>query len=207
MKVTTLCYSRRYNLGEYEHEEFHVNAEIEEGDDHVEILAGLKCDIEKAHSGEADAGTQDAGPAKVEPKEDKPSKGKGKKSKPAPTTTPSKESQDSEDDGEEEIAEEEIEDAGEEEVAEEEVEEEKPTKKAPAKKLRKKNEVYDRDSQIHKKLFTKTVTGMSPKWRDTPAMAAKVKKVSMALEGEEFLDADGQVLEGFKAALKKAGIK
>ena len=52
MKVTEAKFTRRYNVGQYEHEEFTVTAMLDDKHDVVETITVLKSDVEAAHKGE-----------------------------------------------------------------------------------------------------------------------------------------------------------
>lgn len=211
MKVSEVRYARRFNTGNYEHEEIALVAVLDEDDNVQEVLAGLKADVCAAHSGESTASPSDeAGTDEEEIEEEiKPAK-KGKKSKPAPTTAPSEESEEDDDGATDEEIEEEIEAASEEEETEEE-EEITPAKKAPSKdgakdskKFKKKPQVYQRSNVTHKDIFSKTMTKVRPNWKKAFESKAHAKKVSVKLEGTEFLDEKGKVLPSFEEAVAKA---
>ncbi len=183
-----LKFTRRYTTDvAYEYEEYTVAAQIDEDDDVVATLNKIKADVELAHS-EA-APLVEAGPDEEETVEETPPVKASKKSKAKPTTAPIKEEEDAE---EEETVDE---DSG-----EEEEEEEKPVAK---KKFKKSGSVYQRTNEIHKKLVAEQLFKIAPKWKSSDASKAKAMKLSKALEGEDFLDADGAVVPSFIAALKK----
>ncbi len=73
--------------------------------------------------------------------------------------------------------------------------------KGPAKK--KKGSVYSRSNEIHKKLFSETLKEIDSKWNSSDKGKAKGKKISQEMEGEEFLDADGEILESFAKTVAK----
>lgn len=97
--------------------------------------------------------------------------------------------------------------------AEEEEQEEKPVKgkgakgksdKSEGKKtFKKKPQTYNRSIEQHKEIFGGVVRSINPKWKDNDVTKKKVKKASEGLEGEDFLDENGEVLENFKAKVKK----
>lgn len=51
MKVKTIRYCKKFNLGDYENEDIEITATVEEGDDPKEILKKLKKDVENMHRG------------------------------------------------------------------------------------------------------------------------------------------------------------
>jgi hypothetical protein len=221
MKVTEAKFTRRYNVGQYEHEEFTVTAMLDDKDDVVETLAVLKSDVEAAHKGEASADSSRE-PGREEPEtseETKPAKA-GKKSSKSDTTTRGKgskatttetesETQDEtsdEEDGEDQEAG----DDGEEETIDDEEgneeEEEKPKKtQSPGKKsLKKKGSPYSRSNETHKSLLAKEFRKHYPDWKENAKREAKAKKFSRDSDGKEFLDGEGNILPEFVKALKAA---
>lgn len=223
MKVTEARFTRRYNVGQYEHEEYTVIAQLEEDDSIVDALVELKSDVQKAYAGEASAssgaGTEDADTED----ENKPAK-RSKKSSKSRTTTRSEdeEADENEDedggdetdtDSEEETDEDESEDSeeSEDESEEEDAPAKKPAKKTPSKdgakgskKFKKKPQVYQRANETHKDIFSATLKKVAPNWKKSFEAKAHAKKVSQKLEGKEFLDENGKVLPSFEAEVKKA---
>jgi len=121
-----------------------------------------------------------------------------KKETPAPKTVAPKKSKAIE--KEEEI--EEIEEV----VEEDEEEEVKPKAKAkttPApKKKKSKATPYDREEELHKTIFGDCLTEINKKWRTDKKLKLKAQAASRVLNGADFLDADGEVLESFKESLE-----
>lgn len=66
------------------------------------------------------------------------------------------------------------------------------------KKLKVKLTPYDRTLEIHKKLFQTALNELVPNWKENPA---KAKDASISLEGAEFLDLEGSVVDSFKEKL------
>jgi len=217
MKPVQVTYTRRFNHGNYEHSEYTVEAILDEsGDDSVpECLVELKKMVAEAHAQEdlgSPATTTDkeakgkGGKAdKNKDKEEKGKAGKGKaQTKPADPEP--------EEEVEEEVEEEAEEEEGQEveEEVEEETEEEPPkgkTGKSPGGKFKAKGTVYSRTNDTHKKLFSDKLTELIGKgWSKNEQTAAKALAVSKKLEGTEFLDAEGEILDSFIAAIKK-GVK
>lgn len=73
MQVQTVSYMKRKNMGNYEHEEVSITALVEDGDNHMEVLAQAKLACHQALSMVI---TQSAPPvpAQEEKKEDEPKK-------------------------------------------------------------------------------------------------------------------------------------
>lgn len=196
MKISEAKFVRRYNVGQYEHEEYSLTAVVEDDDKAVEVLMKLKKDVAAAYSGVCE---DEASEPEQDPQDT------------VPVEQPEEEEEEQDIfDGEEET--EDTED-------EEEVEEPAPAKKSkatptkagaktgsgsPAKKnLKKKPPTYSRSNETHKELFSDVLKGVAPDWKKSAVTKAKAKVVSMDMEGEEFLDEDGNVLPAFKQAVKK----
>ena len=209
MKNVELRFNRRYNVGQYEHEDYTIVAQLEEGDSSVEALAQMKASVEAAFAGES-GGEPGADAA------DKPATtGKGKKdkkSKPAPTTTQEEEEEteeieeetggeetEEETETEEEVETEETEEE-ETETEEEEIEDPPPKK---GKTFKKKPQAYQRENKTHKDIFSSVLKKVAPKWKSSFESKAHAKKVSQKLNGKDFLDENGKVLSSFEAEAKK----
>lgn len=193
MKVSEARFQKRYNVAQYEHEEYSLTAVVDEDESAVEVLAQLKADIQEAYDGAA------SGNAEPEPEEEKPKKKKSKAKAEESEDEESAEDQETDEATEEEESEETESEETEETEGEED---EKPVK---AKKgFKKKPQAYQRSNETHKDIFTSRVLkAVAPDWKKTTESKAKAKKVSMKLEGEDFLDESGEVLASFKAAAKK----
>lgn len=48
MKVTDVRFVRRFNVGQYEHEEYEIRAAVDEGDDPTKVLEQLKKHVAEA---------------------------------------------------------------------------------------------------------------------------------------------------------------
>lgn len=187
MKVTEVTYTKRFNTGKYEHEEYTVTASIDEDDDAKESIAELKQLVVQGHGGEIDV-DQDKDEAEEEESEEQESKkSRGSKAKPK-----------DEDESEEEESEEE-------EPSEEEAEEEEEKPKAAAKKkFRSKDAAYDRQDPLHKKLVGEILDSKFKGWNKKGSdLAKKAGKASQELDGEDFLDNDGEVVPEFRSKLLK----
>lgn len=220
VRVTEAKYTRRINLGNYEHEELSLTAIVEDGDTAVGVLAQLKADIVTASGGEAASGPlpppppEDAGPEAVETPEEKLPKKSSKKSKPVPTTIPtSKPAEEEVVDDEDEEAENEDgsgddstpDDEEEEQTIIEEDEDDVEEEPAPKKKsFKKKSQTYQRANETHKDIFSGVMTAVAPAWKKTFESKALAKKVSQKMEGVDFLDEDGGVFASFKEQVRSA---
>lgn len=182
-RINGLKYTRRFNLGNYEHEEISVDVAVEEG--------------------------ADAGSALGEAMDFVLSKGKVvNKQSPTPVAAneptvsppPAKETK-----AKKEKKTEVKEETKVEAPVEKEPEEEKAPEEKPAKKVRVLGKVtkYNRNLDLHKKLLSEVLDANHKGWRGN---AAKAKDASIKLEEDEvdFLDAEGKVLQSFKDALKEA---
>lgn len=205
MKVTGAKFVRRYNVAQFEHEEYSLEAVVEDGESPITVLNQLKSDVAAAYAGETGPEAEEAQPEKKEKKK--------KSSTPAPK--------------EEEVGDEDLEaddletdsdlEDSEEEVVEEEEEEEapKPAKKAsatstkktttasPGKAKKAKEQTYDRSIEAHKELFSGVLRGVAPDWKKSDASKSRAKQASAKMEGIAFLDSNGEVLKEFKLQVKK----
>jgi hypothetical protein len=87
-----------------------------------------------------------------------------------------------------------------EEVAEEPEETPAP-KAAKAKKFKAKTTAYSRANETHKSMMAEALNEHFPEWKKTAEGKAKAKKLSQTLDGTEFLDGDGEILESFIEAM------
>jgi hypothetical protein len=187
MKVTEVSYVKRFNDGNYEHTEIGLTAQVDGSKENVsECVSSLK-DIVYSSRGEAEvkasepevAEEEEVADEEVEVKEEKPKRGRKAKV-------------------------EEPEEPEEEEVEEAEEEPEEEEEKPKAKKFRSKAATYDRTNEVHREIFADLIKGIDPKWNATDVKKARAKKVSQLMNGEEFLDAEGEVLASFTKETKKA---
>lgn len=79
-------------------------------------------------------------------------------------------------------------------------------KTAGKKKFKPKPQNYARDNDTHKEIFSGVLKAVAPNWKKDAASKKRAKDVSVKLEGEKFLDVDGNVLVTFKQSVKKAMI-
>lgn len=205
MKATELKYTKRFNTGPYEHEEITVHAILDESgdDDTVECLKELKNTVVTAQKEAADK-TSDA------PAETKSGKGKGKNENKNGKGKPKdeeeiEETEETEEEESDETDSDEGEELDEQEEESEEEDQDPPPKKTATKSGKGKLKVtpYSRNNETHKKLFSSELAKINPKWKASDAGKKKAKELSKALDGEDFLGADGEVLISFKVAMKK----
>lgn len=188
MEILEVKYAKRFNLGDYQHEEYTVVAEVEEGESADTVLATIKELVHRNQAGKSSV-VEPSLAAPVAEEAPAPKKGKGRppgaKNKPKAV---------------EEVPAEVVAEVEEHEAKEEAKEEEE--KAPPQKKLKKVGEVYSRSSEIHKKIFAEILGDVYPMWKSTDAGKSKAKNASMKMEGVEFLDSEGEVLESFLAELE-----
>lgn len=79
------------------------------------------------------------------------------------------------------------------------VEEKPKKKKTTTKKVKVKYTPYDRSLDVHKKEFAKVLDENFPEWRKK--YLAEAKDLSIQMEGEDFMDSRGEVLDTFKEAM------
>lgn len=192
-----ITYTRRFKTGEYEFEEFTQSATVENSESE-EMLKAMKEEVLAA------AGVSPEVPEQEE--EEAPVKNGKKKSKPVEEEEPE------EDNDDESESDEEPEDSDDEESDEDsEEEEEKPSKKkskdesekSPGKKFKKKPQNYSRSSEQHKSLFSNVLREVAPDWKKSEKSKKAGKIASQKMEGKEFLDETGEVVDSFKAEVKK----
>lgn len=221
MKVTEAGFTRRYKVGEYEHEEYTLKAIVEDEDGAGKVLSELKNEVHSAFASEIAAPT-------------------GKKRKPQ-----KQENEDADDDGDSSDVDEETDDvedledgdgegseddegddsddsddsdadAEEDDSDEDEGKKSKKTRstngskkstnastKKSGKGFKKKPQVYQRTNENHKEIFSNVLKAVAPNWKKDAKSKAKGKAASQKMEGKDFLDENGVVLKEFKAAVKK----
>lgn len=185
-------YQKRFNLGNYEHEEITVAMSIDETCNVAETIENLKKLVHDAAKGVEEAVEQ----VSIADKNKDIDKKKKKPAKPEPEEDESEEDDAGESDDEDD-----------EEVEETESEDDSDEEDAPAKagkKTRSKAQNYSRSNEIHKKLFSETLKNFYPNIFKDEDGKKKAKAASMSLDGTPFLDADGEVMDEFIGALRKA---
>jgi len=191
MEIKGIKYTKRFNLGNYEHEEYTVDAQAEDAS--ASDFAQLKELVAAAHAGDvkSSAKVSRANKAKEEAEEEEEEEEEEKA--PAKKTTKKKVEPEPEEDDED--------DADDADDAEE------APKAVKGKAVKKKGSVYDRNSDLHKKLFVELLNSeLGDSW--VKKNAGRAKTASIKMEGKNFLDADGEILADFvKEALKIAKAK
>lgn len=187
-KIMIVSYGKRFNLGNYEHEEIQITGAVDEDSDAISAIAEMKEIVHAAQSGDQSA------VAKVEVKdspaveeEAAPVKATRKSKKSAPPVV---------EEEEEEQQQEETEDY---EIEGEEEEEEAPAK--PAKKFKSKATAYNRKDDMHKTIVGKMLTKAFPDWKKK--LLKNAQEASKKMEGKDFLDNEGNVLATFEKEFKK----
>lgn len=227
MKVTEAKFLRRVNIGNYEHEEYSlacvVNEEDKYGETGEDALNMLKAEVFKSMS---TAVSLEDKPKK----EGKIKNGKSNSVKDSDQSGKDTSSKDAGNDGEgdqdNEAADSEVRDnsdspseegsgngeSGEEEKqpkpakgksSKGEASPKETTKKEGKKSFKRKPQAYDRSIEQHKEIFSGALRSIAPDWKSSEDSKKKAKKSSETLEGEEFLDENGEVLDTFKQKLKK----
>lgn len=213
--------TKRFNTGDFQFEEYSLGAVVDEKESGAEVLTELKKQINEVFTGEVAVETNP--PAKVGKKAEKKN-GKGK-----PASAPNDEDANHEDPpGEDagasiegveddEASDGEDGDDGDDSSVDGEEDSdgaEDPTPPAKAgkggkeasgkggKKYVKKPQDYNRSIEEHKNIFSRVLGSVSPDWKKNDVLKAKAKKASESLEGESFLDENGEVLDSFKALVR-----
>ncbi len=174
-RLNEMGFTRRFNLGNYEHEEITVKVAAGEEEDPSELLKSVmafvnsKGDISLSAKPKAKVETQattTAAPAKEK---------KEKKAAKETATESPKEATEKAEVPAEVVA---------------KVEAAEPKKLKAAKGVTQ----YDRSLDFHKKLISEFLDVKYPTWRQNPQ---KAKDTSIAMEGKDFLDGEGMKLKSF----------
>lgn len=197
--MKTLRYLRRKNLGNYEHEELEVTTAVQENENGQSVMNELK-EFVLVNLGLASPKAQTAEDKKVEaPKNKTETKGEPSSPDKKPlvadgTTTPKE--------GEKTPApKEEKKEEKKEEPKKEEPKKEEPKKETKARIKKATSSVYNREDETHKALIGQFLDGEFKTWR-TKNELPKASAASKALNGKEFLDAEGKILEAFKVEFR-----
>lgn len=190
MKITGLTFEKRWNLGDYNHENLIATAGVEENENPSTALKNLIAFVRTKGVEEVEAAPITSSPSpKVQEVKDK------KEAKETKTKTETKETK-------VKVEEKKVEETGKEtsngeEKSEESSQVKSEEKKSEKEKIVKKNKgvPYDPDNNQHKKLVGEFLDKASPSWR---ANTAPAKAVSQTLRGDEFQDAEGLIMEEFK---------
>lgn len=200
MKATEVKYLKRFNLGDYQHEEFGVTVAINNDIDPVDAMKLCQDWVAQAQSGqEMPLATQDPKAESLPEKKSKKPKSEiapgVKKPKSAPKAE--KEEEEDEEDKEESIEEGYAEEDENDDEGEGEEEDSKEVEKKPkARAGKSKSASYDRTNDLHKNLVGKMLTHYNPDWRtklkETAILASK------KMQGKEFLNATGSIIKTFE---------
>lgn len=206
MKVSEVKYNRKFNNGNYEAEEFGITMVLDEDETASDAFKQCQEEVKAARSDDNNGGKTN------EPAETTQNRRTGKSANKKGKGSQGDDDGSGKIEGEEEETETETEkgedDEGDDKVPENEEEEQDPPpgkKSTPSgKKFNKKPQAYSRENKAHKDIFASILREVAPKWKDTPKSTAKGRKASTDLEGEDFLDAEGEVLPSFRLSVKKA---
>lgn len=227
--ITEAKVTRRFNTGDYNHEEYTLGAVVDERETGTEVLVELKKQIHEAFTGEVSAvGAENPTTTKPAKKADKKEEKKNVKGKPSNTDDENTDDEDSTEeasgdedestlDDEAAVSEDgdDSDDSSEtsDDSAEDEQEEEaKPAKSSKSssgkegsgkKKFKQRAQNYDRTIEQHKEIFSKLLGLVAPDWKKSDVTKARAKKTSESLAGKPFLDENGDTLESFKSEVKK----
>lgn len=189
IKITEVRYEFTFNKGNYQSEKVGVTAAISEGESFLDTMSELKKIVHQFGEGAIEPkvfptpNEQNTEVLSVNKEEDKESPIQATEEKPKakagrkPLVSPEKK---------EELKKERL----------------KEGLEKAATKVKSKMTVYNRELDLHKRLFGEQLTAIIPDWKKT-AMA-KAKEASASLNGEEFLDNEGVVTQSFKEKLKAA---
>jgi hypothetical protein len=121
--------------------------------------------------------------------------------------TPDSEDSDSGDDSADDTEESEEDEGG----SDDEEEVKKPAKKGAKsdekggtkKKHKAKPQTYNRSIEQHKEIFSGVLRSVSPDWKKSDKLKALAKQASEEMEGENFLNENGEVIENFKVLVAR----
>ena len=203
MKATEVKYSKRFNLGNYEHEEFGVSIVVDETD-RVDAMKIAQDWVAQAQSGqEMPLATQDPKAESLPEKKSKKPKSEMAPGVKKPKSAPKAEKEEEEDEEDKEEVEEEVEEGYAEEdendddgEGEEESEQEEVEKKPKARAGKSKSASYDRTNDLHKNLVGKMLTHYHPDWRTK--LKETAIQASKKMQGKEFLNATGSIIKTFE---------
>ena len=224
MKITEAKLTKRFKTGEYEHEEYALSADVESKSG-AAALQYLREQILEAFSGEVTS-TKEEKPKAAKKAAKKEEKKNAKQANPVNDEESDDEATSSEDSGDADEGAENDEatdskdrddsddsaDDGESDEADSE--EAKPAKSSKAssskpsaekgkKSFKKKPQAYDRSIEQHKDIFSGVVRSVSPDWKKSDELKARAKKSSEEMEGENFLDENGEVYPTFRTMVAR----
>ncbi len=191
MRIAEAKFTRRYNVGNYEHEEYSLSSVFDDKDQSaVEALRLLKEDVAAAFSGKSDTAKMPK-KKKAAPVEAADESEEDTEAEEIPATEDSESSSDSDEDDDQDTSSKTKTTSG------------ATSATSKTKKFKKKAQVYQRSNETHKEIFSSVMTKATPDWKKTTESKAKAKNTSMKMEGKDFLDEDGEVLKEFSAEVKK----
>ena len=190
MKVQSVTVMQRRNMGNYEHLEITLSAQLDESMDASVQILHLRAMVEDALNNKATFMAAQKEEVKEEPKKEEPKKEAVKEEvKEAPKKEKKTKKPSKKDDWAE---------ATQEELPIEEVKEE-PKKPAKAEKAI----PYDRDNEGHKGKLSSYLNANFPKWKVFANYDERNKTVAFtqSLGGQPFLTKEGEIVESFKETL------
>lgn len=217
MKIKEATFTRRFTTGQYEFEEHTLSAEADESGNEKgsEILLELKKEVLEAFTGEVkDEDTKpDSSKNRSKSKKSSTSEDEGANDEGSEDNEASDDKTSDDDNSEPEASEgsdrEEKEDQENDEPREGKAGKSKSKSKESSKDekskktFQRKPQHYDRSIEEHKNIFARVYTSISPDWRKSEAGKKKAKIISEKVEGEPFLDENGEVLDSFTARVRK----
>lgn len=223
MKVTEAKFTRRFVVEQYEFEEYSLTSTVNEEDKYGETgcdaLTKLKFEVleaftrgdvptkkEKKNGKSKTNNAKDSNEDGEDPaSEDSGDDGKGDKDDEAASPEASDDDNNSAEGGEDysasEESSEEVPAKGKRGKASKESKEEKS--KEGKKAHRRKPQHYDRSIEQHKDKFKVALESVAPDWKKNEESKRKAKKASENLEGDEFLDENGDVMPEFITKIRK----
>jgi len=223
MKITEAKLTKRFNTGDYEFEE-HTLSAVVENESGASVLQCLREQILEAFSGEVSSTKEEKPKAEKKAAKKKEEKKNAKQANPVDDEESDDEVTSSEDSGDaDEGAEndeatdskdrDDSDDSADDGESDETDEEAKPAKSSKAsskpsaekgkKSFKKKPQAYDRSIEQHKDIFSGVVRSVSPDWKKSDELKARAKKSSEEMEGENFLDENGEVYPTFKTMVAR----
>lgn len=191
MKISEVKYAKKFNLGNFESEEYSIVVVPGAKETPQEAFEACKLAVAEAYGGATNPTARDVEEVEVEEVVEEVVE---------------------EDDTE--VVEEEVEDEGNDESEEEETEK-KPSKKSASptagakagkvagKTFKPKPQNYSRANETHKEIFSNLLKSVAPDWKKSFESKELAKSTSKKMDGTAFLDADGEVIAEFKSKVKK----
>jgi len=179
MQVTNVRYSKTVQVQQYEPETIEAVATLDEGESLEQAVGEIRKRVNGLFNGKAGTTESKVTPNKTASERDKPSI----KSEDNNSDAPSNPSN-----------------GGNKTKAPS-----KTTKKATGKTkpAKKKTIPYDREVGAHKKAFAQLLHDNYPDWKIDSELGASAKQASLDLVGEDFMDAEGNILPNFAQAVRE----